>query len=396
MTKKKTNRVAEGLLDALIGDHAAAGIRSLGRKGVTRDIQLQQDLFIKDFISDATASLAAGIRGGFVDPKIRGGTTAADKDQARKDQDVNGPGSSATDPSIYTDIKPGEKSTPPATATQMSSNVASSTSTASSPSTTTRGTAGPTSAQSTVAAAKQFNKGVTAAQSANADKRTANDALRASANAALAKPAFQQTASDRVAIQKARQAGLVKESYDKLNALFESIFEATGGQSIAAYMTSWFNKYMKGTEWLSHKNQVYPIIQNIEDTYKKDKGSKAIKQLAQAAFAISRIAGIKPAGAQDIKDPSQEPDKPQVNVKQVAKAISQMPLTDLEELKKLIDALIKQAQTNDQAKTNQPGNAALGAQTAANLLPAPTVPNKSPGIGQGGIGITKESRRPRR
>ena len=349
----KPKQVDEGLGDAfgaasraLVGDYATSAVKGMFTgKGTAK--QLEYDLFFKDFYNDAVTSLQNGISGGIVDPSLEMEEPGAPKE---KEEPAAGTvdTSTKTPPAAPTATKTAPISTPASTPA--------STAPAAPAAPASRGKAGPTSAQATVAAAKQFNKGVTAAQSANADKRKANDELKASAQAAMAKPAFQQTATDRVAIQKARQAGLVKEDahYAKLNALFESIMEVTSGgmsfgaptmpsatvrkatptaspqdiktpqnvaltaptlnqkpaaktpsnaKSIGEYMLDWFTAYMGGTNWTSYKPRVIELIKNIENTYGSDKGKTAIKTLAKAAYAIPGASGAK--GAQNAKGPEE-------------------------------------------------------------------------------------------
>jgi hypothetical protein len=77
-------------------------------------------------------------------------------------------------------------------------------------------------------------------------------------------------------------AGLAMESrYQRLNAIFESIVEADGADSITEYMTTWFDLYMKGVDWRAKQNVVMPIIKEIEKTYATDQGRAAIEKLGR-------------------------------------------------------------------------------------------------------------------
>ena len=102
-----------------------------------------------------------------------------------------------------------------------------------------------------------------------------------------------------------------------MNIIFESIINITENQgvSISDYMTDWFNSYMQGTKWENYKNQVLPMIQRIEDTYARDRGKSAIKQLAKTALAISKLSPTKPAGAPELpKNAEQQPSSPSSDV----------------------------------------------------------------------------------
>jgi len=58
----------EGFLDALIGDYGAAGLQSMFKSGMTTKAQLAKNIFVKDFVADALASLTTGIQTGVVNP----------------------------------------------------------------------------------------------------------------------------------------------------------------------------------------------------------------------------------------------------------------------------------------------------------------------------------------
>lgn len=380
MTKKKTNRVDEGFLDSLIGDAGAAGLRSMFKGGMTKEAQLVQDLFIKDFVADAVASLNAGIQGGFIDPNIRGGTTAATNNTDNAKPTSTGTGAAST-PGSPAPTNIGGKFTQPGT---------------------------PAQSQQSAKVPPQNVKFNMNTPGAKTSPTVAPKTYPVPANTRDVK------AANRVPDDISETA-----YYKKLNALFESIFEATGGQSIATYMTSWFKKYMGGVNWDPYKNKVEPIIQSIEDTYSKDKGVNALRQLAQAAFAIVKVVGEEPEGAKDIKEPAgtqgstgqQPPLASSQAVEQITKSLPNMQLSELEALKKAIDSAIasKNQPSGFNTQTQYMGKVAPNARAAtkpASPFAAPTVPNKGTissrgtapkgDITKGGIGMTRESRRPRR
>jgi hypothetical protein len=105
-------------------------------------------------------------------------------------------------------------------------------------------------------------------------------------------------------------AGLIESRYQRLNAIFESIVEADGADSITEYMTTWFDMYMKGVDWRAKQNVVMPIIQEIEKTYATDQGRAAIEKLGRVAFSLSGPAKQAPAGARDAKDSAPAPKAP--------------------------------------------------------------------------------------
>lgn len=87
--------------------------------------------------------------------------------------------------------------------------------------------------------------------------------------------------------------------YDKLNALFESIIEAsepdettttpppTDAQSISAFLSSWFTKYMQGYDWTSYKPQFDALFKEVENTYRQTGGKAALTKLAKAAYSVT-------------------------------------------------------------------------------------------------------------
>lgn len=393
MTKKKTKKIDEGFLDALIGDYGAAGMRSMFKKGMTREAQLAQDLFIKDFVADATSSLSAGIQGGFVDPNIRGGTTAVAGD---------------TD-SMAVKTANSRTATQPAGTPGAAPKPGAALPTSISGSFTQKGA--PAQAQQNVKVPPQNVKFNMNTPGARPTPKVAPKSYPAPANTRDVK------AANRVPDDISETA-----HYKKLNAIFESIFEATGGQSIAAYLTTWFNKYMGGVNWQNYKDRIEPIIQNVENTYSKDKGVKALRQLGQAAFSIVKVSGVEPDGAKNIQAPAGtqgntgqqggQQDAPQAQknlptIEEIQNALTNMQLADLEALRDSVESAIASKKKPADDQQQYMGKIAPNARPAskpANPLTAPTInPNrgtvaatgKAPAgdITKGGIGITRESKR---
>ena len=313
MKKNKSRQIDEGFLDALIGDTGAAGLKSMFKKGMTKQAQLAQDLFIKDFVGDAVASLSAGVKGGFVNPSIS-----------------NGPAQTSPQKGASNDASMAVKTAAARTNTQPPASAA----------------AVPTTSPTQVPPAQQTGQAMNNQQTANA--RMQSRAGVTPTGQRMTQAQMTRARMQDKKMQAARKPKPVSESstYDRLNALFESIMEAQGGQSIAKYMESWFNKYMGGVDWQSHGGQVRPLLQAVQDTYGKDKGVRAIRQLAQAAFAIAKTSGATPAGAEDIKgqagtQPAQgQAQNPAMTVKDIRAALPNMRLRDLQALKQAIDAVI--------------------------------------------------------
>lgn len=130
-------------------------------------------------------------------------------------------------------------------------------------------------------------------------------------------------------------AGLTESRYQRLNAIFESIVEADGADSITEYMTTWFDLYMKGVDWRAKQNVVMPIIQEIEKTYATDQGRAAIEKLGRVAFSLSGPAKQAPAGSKDAASaapaapaPKPAPKPATKNADEVARDLLALNATD--------------------------------------------------------------------
>jgi hypothetical protein len=260
--------VNEGIGSALIGDRAASAIRGFVSGEGTKQTMYQK-AFLKDFYQDAIVSLKNGIEGGFIDlgvaSNLNSGNAGAQdpkpQDTTKSDTEL-APGAPASTAPAPTAIPPKPKQS------------------------------GPTGAEQTVAAAQKHRQDV-----ASASNRMA------AGKAAQAKPAFQRTADDKLAM---KAAGLSEARFSRLNYIFERIVgeqeePASSGVGIGQYMLDWFNAYMQNTKWESYKAQVLPQIQQIEDFY-NNKGQRktAIMQLAKTALAISKLSPIPPKGAENV------------------------------------------------------------------------------------------------
>jgi len=336
MTKNKSHQIDEGFFDTLIGDAGAAGAKSLFTRGMTQSAQLAQDLFIKDFVSDAIASLNAGVKGGYINTGLRGGTTAATKNNSNPPSDSNpqpgGNPPTGTNPAGGAGNPAGATNVNPANAAQANA----------------KRTGGKLKGQ------LSDDPRAVARRQATAARRAAVAGLQVSYPPKNTPPAPENTRPPRPAKPVKPTGGTIKESsYNRLNALFESIMEATAGQSVAAYMTSWFDKYMGGIDWETNKATIQPLIQSIEDKYPRGDWKGAIKKLANAAFALAKSAKATPDGAKNIQAPGTPPGTPaaapgsanpgatkQLTVNEIKQALPNMRLRDLQSIKQSIDAII--------------------------------------------------------
>ena len=106
---------------------------------------------------------------------------------------------------------------------------------------------------------------------------------------------------------RTRAYRIVETRYYKMNNIFESIMEADEpagqvGIPFGKFMRDWFGQYMQGVDYTTNKPALYQIIDAMEDTYNNKKGkidTGAINKLAQGGWAASKAVGVNPSGAQD-------------------------------------------------------------------------------------------------
>lgn len=79
-----------------------------------------------------------------------------------------------------------------------------------------------------------------------------------------------------------------EEIYDRLNFIFESIIQEQDVYTIKDYLkTIWYPQFMKGVDYQPNQANIDQLLQQVEDTYAKDRGRAALTKLAQLSFAIS-------------------------------------------------------------------------------------------------------------
>ena len=233
------NKIEEGII---------TGIRGMlsGQGGYQTRVQ---DLFIKDFVQDATTSLNNGIKSGLVVSKAPAAPAPNDT--------------------------PPEKAAATAAATQQDGQAADQTS---QPQTQYYGKIAPNAGPATkpAPAANPFT-----APTVKKTTVTANPSSN----------------SQPGGITKGGASFTKESTYNKLNALFESIInidEDNGAMSISEYMLNWFGQYMQGTEWNAKKPLVMQKLQKLETEYPKNVSTN-LKDLARLGLALSKSA--IPAGA---------------------------------------------------------------------------------------------------
>jgi hypothetical protein len=328
----------EGFLDALIGDYGAAGLRSMFKRGMTTKAQLAQDIFIKDFIGDATASINNAIKSGVVNPKIAGSAKPAAKPAdpnagkfagnpaADTPANPTGKNAAATDP--YENLKgqmrqlqpqPGAKPLPDKFATSLQGDMAK--------------LAKGDKESGTYAADKilKFAKAgydvsklapTWTASSKAGERFLTQSVYRAISNMlreyglswenlGLRIRLDESVGNKGVFISRGLVIPVVTPEYKKLNQVFESIVNVNelfgntlqpnaGAESLEQFLTAWFGKYMQGVNWEAKKGMLLPLIKDVADSYPRIQGP--LKQLARGAYAVSSAYGHLPAGAPKASD----------------------------------------------------------------------------------------------
>lgn len=304
--KPNQDQLNEGLGSTLFGEVPVAALKGLFT-GTNAQHQLAQSIFLKDFYSDASISLSNGISSGLVDPSIQGDLSQT----SGPDQD--GPNSASSEPTA-----PTGGPTPPAGPANPQLTGPAAAKSLPPPSASSGALPAPTIPPSLPGgggAAKALPApGAGKTQSWKPRPNKINYSTGASQIPQTAKPnkvtytpTQPKPASQQIIQGKSKLVPIkpktTESKFNKLNSIFESIVQVKENtetaESISEYMLDWFGQYMTGVNWESRKAKVIPLIQNIEATYKTDKGKAAIKKLAQFALAISGPSKTIPAGAKN-------------------------------------------------------------------------------------------------
>lgn len=360
-------KIDEGKLsDLLIGPAASDFFSALFKKGDPRH-KRALNIYLNDFVGDASISLDNGIQSGLVDPNLDGTAASA-------------PASTETDPASVTPApgepgavaKPGAAAANKAQAQQRTSQNLNN---------YVRSTAAALNKTTDKAQKIALTKEIVNAMADRKGYPEWNNALAAVqqiikrgnvdpafANAAITNLKAGKTMSEAWRIYFAnlliesvnltwKDLGIcvLKEGanyyiadgkYTKLNYIFESIVEAeSGAQSITEYMIDWFDQYMSGVNWKAKENIVIPAIKEIENTYGRDKGKAAMQKLARMAFALSGPAGQMPAGAKNATASAAEPataaSSTKVNPDQLAADLAALSPKQREEVINKVKAATK-------------------------------------------------------
>lgn len=333
--QQEKQKLDELALSSFIGDVGSALVKG-GFTGKGFKQQMIQDMFLKDFYDDAVTSLDNAIKGQLVNKEIKGSLTGSQQvDPADVGQDQGNP------PADNTTTNTAPASTAPAAASKTAGAVAAN---KAQQQTSQNINNYVKQAAQAINQAKDKNQKIALAKelvNAMADRKGTpewNNTVKGVegiikgggvdpgfANAAVTNLRAGKTMAEArriyfinkliesvgltwndlglCVLKEGKNYYIAETRFVKLNQLFENILEATAGgqQSIAQYMLEWFNQYMNGVDWKSKESTVLPLIQAIEDSYPSG-FKRAIKTLAQTAFAISKSSPALPDGIKDETD----------------------------------------------------------------------------------------------
>lgn len=355
---QESEQLDELALSSFVGDFGAAAIKSLFTgKGIKH--QMIQDMFLKDFYEDGITSLENAIKGGLVDPKIRG--TELDSGGGTDGGGATG----EVDPST---VEPAAGEPGAADATG-----------AARPAAGAAGAAAYKAQQQTSQNINNYVKQAAQAINSTTDKNQKIALTKELVNAmadrqgtpewnntvkgvegiikgAGTDPSFAAAAVGNLragktmaeawriyfanklveavgltwkdlglsVLKEGRDYYIAERKYLKLNNLFENIVNLTeneGKQSISQYMLNWFNQYMTGVNWQPQKQLILSTLTDLENTYPKGYKDK-IKTLAKTAFALSKSSTAMPIGMKDELSKMKDP-----NAQAAAQAAGKQPAT---------------------------------------------------------------------
>lgn len=222
---KKSNPVNEIKLSSFVGDYGAAlAKQTFGKNsGLTKQDMMASNIFTKNFVSSALSSLDNAVKGGIVSMP----TPAVQQDRLQVPPGVNPAPAPTTKPAK---IQPNAQPAKPATVQPRQ----------------------------------------TVAQKAQAQLQK------------------QQTMKQKGKVPFRKPVSEEEEIYNKLNFIFESIMNEQDTYTIKDYLKNvWFPQFMRGVSYKENQDKIDQLLQQVENTYAKDRGRAALTQLAQLSFAIS-------------------------------------------------------------------------------------------------------------
>lgn len=296
-TKISKSQLNELQLSSLLGDYGAAQMKQAFGAGGGRTKQdiMTQNIFIKNFVSNALTSLKSAIQSGVVDPKKKIIPKAQAGDFEKRVQPKTATAADIGDFDLKDKLAKEKQAQAQAAKDAEVAKVATNR--------INRAAASPTSPQASAAVDARLQRATQAQQAQTTPASTVDDRLE--------KAAAQRTQTTQpnvpVSKSKVRKSELfnplksvpdktTESTYDRLNKVFERILnetvaapdENTSDIGIEQYLKDvWFPNYMKGVDTTANTQKIDQIVKQVADTYPKDGGRAALTQLANLSFAIS-------------------------------------------------------------------------------------------------------------
>jgi hypothetical protein len=271
-----------------------AGIRGM-LSGQGKQQTKVQDIFIKDFMQDAIASINNGLAGGLIaNPKDAAPGASAGNTQNLPPNSASASGATQDDSTV-----PGQEEKPqtqymgkvapnagPATKPQAAPNPLA-TPTLNQPKTTVNTTLGTASKPGSITSG-----GPGAMPSPKATAKPGAQPYKWAPKGMKVDPNTKLSSVGAV-------GNLAEAEYIKLNRLFENIVnidEQTDLMPMSEYMMNWFSQYMQNVAWEGSKPAIQTQVDKLAAEYPNNLKSN-LQKLAQTALALSKAASKPPAGA---------------------------------------------------------------------------------------------------
>lgn len=289
-SKSSKSQLNELQLSSLLGDYGAAQQQQAFGFGGGRTKQdiMTQNIFIKNFVSNAISNLQTAIKGGVVDPKktTPRKATAKDFDSTYKTMQPGDIGDWNLKDKMAQQKADQEK----VRKDQEVANVANARMAAAASS--------PDSPQARAAVDARMQRADQAKQAQTPPPASVGDKLdRAAAQRGQNIPTSKNTPRNKPPMPKyAGPTGIDESQYQYLNLVFEAIMETVlpdqyeddTVMTVDQYLKDvWFPNYMKGVDTTSNQQKINQIMQQVADTYPKDGGRAALTQLANLSYSIS-------------------------------------------------------------------------------------------------------------
>lgn len=283
-TKKVVNELKLGSFG--LGDYGSAMMKqAFGQGGgLTKQDLMTQNIYIKNFVSNALSNLNNAVKSGLVDvkksdPKT---ATAADLDGSGVAQQGD-----IGDWNLKDKMAKQKADQEQYRKDQEAANVAKTR--------TAQAATNPENPEVSKAVDARMQRAAQAQQNQTPAPANVGDKLdRAAAQRGQNIPTTQNTPRNKKPLPKyAGPTGIDESTYHHLNALFEVILETvmpqqSGTYSIKNYLKSfWLPGYLKGVNWKPNEQKIDQMLQQVQDTYAKDGGRAALNNLASLSFAIT-------------------------------------------------------------------------------------------------------------